>query len=73
MTNVYSATIGDCGLFASPELVVQSLRLSYHKVALKLVPNAALTQVTIIFADENRANLTVQITTHPVHTTPQHL
>lgn len=58
-------------LFASRELVVQSYRLTYHKIA-KVTPNAMLTQMTIQF-DDGRPDVVHQIEECPIYDAPEHL
>lgn len=71
MTQVYQCD--EFGpLFTSRELVVQSLKLSFHKVA-KVVPNAMLTQCTVVFDDTSKANVVHQIKQLEVSNQVEHL
>jgi len=66
-------SVSDCEpLFTSRELAVQSVRLSYHKIA-QTVPNALLTQVTVVFNDKRRKKIVHQIVEHVVHDCVEHL
>lgn len=62
MQNVYSVGVGAQPdfLFTTPELAVQSIRLSYHKVA-KTVPNGDLTQCTLVWDDKRKSNTVIPI------------
>lgn len=58
--------------FTSRELCVQSLKLSWHKVA-KVTPNALLTQCTIVFNDTSVPNEVVEIKPLWLRQQPEHL
>ena len=58
--------------FSSAELCVQSVKLSYHKVA-RVIPNAALTRCTIVFDDGKKENKTIEIKKMPLYHNPEHL
>lgn len=63
MTEIYAVGVGaqEDFLFATRELAVQSIKLTWHRVA-KVVPNALLTQCTLVWNDELTPNTIVPIT-----------
>lgn len=60
-------------LFASPELAVKSAKLAYSGVAKQVVPNAMLTQVTVVFEDKRKKNEVLEIKAVTIYSTVEHL
>lgn len=71
--NVYEVkTDHGSTLFTSPEIAVQAVRLTFHKIA-KVVPNVEMTQCTIVYDDKTLGDGKVYIESRLVYDNAEHL